>query len=223
MLTGNRNTDMEIMQQLEDNDLVNLCQTNRYSRNLCQNEIFWMNRVLRKFPDLDLEIAKQYKKNRTWANYYIKDLRKVTGSDDMLIENSKKGRLDRVIVGIEKGANIHAVNNAPLSWAIDDGHLPVVKYLVNHGANIHAADDDALRWASLRGHLPVIKFLIEKGANIHAVDDLALGLASEAGHLEVVKYLVEKGANIHAADDRALKWAREEGYTDVVEYLESLD
>jgi len=34
-----------------------------------------------------------------------------------------------------------------------------MKLLVEKGANIHAVNDCALRWASARGHLEIIKFL----------------------------------------------------------------
>ena len=57
------------------------------------------------------------------------------------------------------------------------------------GANIHDDNDEAIRWASFNGHLEVVKFLINKGANIHARNDWALRYASYYDHLEVVKYL----------------------------------
>ena len=138
MLTGNRDVDMEIMQQLDDRDLINLCLIDQNSRNICNTEMFWMNRVLRKisdsvlrkFPDLDLEIAKLYKGDRTWKDYYIKDLRRVTGDDMMLIQNSERGRLDRVIIGIKKGADIHVRYEEPLRRADIKGHVDVVAYIV---------------------------------------------------------------------------------------------
>ena len=43
--------------------------------------------------------------------------------------------------------------------------------------------------ASGNGHLDVVKFLVEKGANVHAKGDQALHWASEECHLDVVNFL----------------------------------
>ena len=55
--------------------------------------------------------------------------------------------------------------------------------------------------ASYEGHLKVIKYLIENGkVNVNSKDDdgwTALMRASWRGYSEIVKYLVEKGADIN--------------------------
>jgi len=48
-----------------------------------------------------------------------------------------------------------------LPWPCSDGHLDVVKFLVDKGANIHACDDFALHWASANGQLEVVDYLTE--------------------------------------------------------------
>ena len=80
-------------------------------------------------------------------------------------------------------------------------------------------NDDALRQASRNGHLEIVKYLIENGANIHAENDYALRWASNEGHLEVVKYLIKKGTDVHAENDHALRWASGKGHLEIVKFL----
>ena len=46
------------------------------------------------------------------------------------------------------------------------------------------------------GHLEVVKFLVEKRANIQADNNYAVKCASMYGHLEVVKFLIANGAEL---------------------------
>ena len=60
-----------------------------------------------------------------------------------------------------------------------------------------ASKRTALHLAARNGHLEVVKYLLEKGgAEVNEEDNdgwTALHLAARYGHLEVVKYLLEKG------------------------------
>ena len=134
-----------------------------------------------------------------------------------------QGHLEVVKYLVEQGADIHTWNDEAFRGAAENGHLEVVKYLAEQGANIHTYDDCAFRWAAENGHLEVVKYLVEQGADIHTENDEALRFAAENGHLEVVKYLAEQGVNIHAWNDEALRMAELRGQTEVVEYLESLE
>ena len=86
--------------------------------------------------------------------------------------------------------------------------------------------NEALTFASQEGHIDIVKYLVENGADIHARDELALREASENGHVEVVKFLLENGADIHGRDylgsDAALREASNNGHVEVVNYLKSL-
>lgn len=75
MLTGNKNTDYEILYNLHDYDLGRMCQVNKYTRKLCKDDIFWMNRTFKRFsPIFTPEELKNYKTMfgfKKWRNYYI--------------------------------------------------------------------------------------------------------------------------------------------------------
>lgn len=75
MLTRNKDADYEIMYKLNDYDLGNICQLNKYSRQLCKDDFFWMNRTFIRFaPIFTIEQLKHYKTKYgfdTWRKYYI--------------------------------------------------------------------------------------------------------------------------------------------------------
>ncbi len=224
MLTGNKDVDRKLLNNLEDEDLVNFCLVDKKANSLCNDQVFWMNRVFLKFGYVGGNILRKYKKNRTWSEYYIKDLRKInsTNAISKFLSGSQLGRLDHVIISLNIGDNIHTDDDYALRYSSQNGHLDIVKYLVDLGANIHAQSDAALRNSSRNGQIEVVKYLIGVGANIHTKDDEALRYASYNGHIEVVKYLVGHGANIHGHNDLALRWASLNGHIEVVKYLKNL-
>ena len=59
-------------------------------------------------------------------------------------------------------------------------------------ADVYTRKDDALQLASHNGHLDVVRFLVECGADVHAHHGWALRWASWNGHLDVVRFLVEQ-------------------------------
>lgn len=71
----------------------------------------------------------------------------------------------------------------------------------NKGADLHAEDERALRVASQNGHLDIVKYLVERGADVHAMFEGALRFAAERGHQDVVNYLLSKGADPNALDE----------------------
>ena len=223
MLTGDKNLDFVILNKLEDNDLVNLCQTNQHANALCNNQTFWLNRIMIKFPYLGLDLLKHYKGDRDWSQYYIKDLRQITttNAQEKLNYASMSGRLDHIAIAFNKGADITYENDRPVRWSSENGYLDVVKYLAGLGANIRAANNYSIRRASLKGHLDVVKYLVGLGANTRAWDNQSVRWASKYGHLEVVKFLVENGADVRAKNDESVKFANVNKHYDVVDYLVS--
>jgi hypothetical protein len=76
--------------------------------------------------------------------------------------------------------------------ASKEGNMEKVKEYIQGEVNIHKGDEFPLRLACKNGHLEVVKYLIEEaGADIYGGNQKFLGLASYYGHLEVVKYLID--------------------------------
>ena len=126
MLTGNKDVDLIILSKLEDTELVNICQTNKAANELCNNQGFWYRRIQTKFPNVGIDILKQYKGDRTWSRYYIDNLRKInrTNAQPYLFDGSRNGRLDQVMVAISKGANPRAQNDyAVINASISNNDL----------------------------------------------------------------------------------------------------
>ena len=85
-----------------------------------------------------------------------------------------------------------------------NGHLEIVKFLVEHKADIHVNDDLALSYAARKGHLEVVQYLVNQGADIHAKNEWALKWAVESDHVEVVKFLIDQGADLYNQDINSL-------------------
>jgi ankyrin repeat protein len=139
--------------------------------------------------------------------------------DEAFALAARNGHLEVVRLLLNNYVNVHAQDDYALSWAAENGHLEVVQLLLNNGANVHAGNDSALGWAAYNGHLEVVQLLFVNGADIHAGDDWALIFASRYGKLEVVRFLINNGANVHAQDDYALRYAAQYGHLRVVQLL----
>jgi ankyrin repeat protein len=73
-----------------------------------------------------------------------------------------------------------------LAEAAINGHLDVVRFLIENGADIHANDDYALRYAAGNRHLGDIRFLIENGA------DMSYLLDNEGNQTKITKQVLTK-------------------------------
>ena len=98
LLTGVKDLNFRILNELDDIDLVNICQTNKAADKICTDQKFWLNRIMIKFPYLS-NIINKYKGDRTWSEYYIDDLIKVNPYDPYALNVAKTtNRDDHVMI-----------------------------------------------------------------------------------------------------------------------------
>ncbi|KAH9893129.1 ankyrin repeat-containing domain protein [Xylariomycetidae sp. FL2044] len=106
---------------------------------------------------------------------------------------------------LTRGANVNirasTKNLSPLYVAVYDGHLEVVKLLLEKGADpdSRCETDTPLLSACLRGYLDIVKVLLQAGANPLASDDIpktAIHSAVIGNSVDVVKFLLDQGLDV---------------------------
>src|SRR5262245_45514362 len=106
-----------------------------------------------------------------------------------------EGDVDRVREMLAAGAPVHSLGGkeAPIALAAGEGHLEVVRVLLDQGA----AADAGLLEAISRNRIEVLKLLVERGAVTRsdgAFAERALGAAVESDNREAVDVLLAGGA-----------------------------
>ncbi|KAJ5738101.1 hypothetical protein N7493_001256 [Penicillium malachiteum] len=94
-----------------------------------------------------------------------------------------------------------STNRGPLAWATLNGHISVVKMLLDHGVEPLQHDDDCqtpFSLAALNGHTEVVKLFLDYNIDPNPRDihnKIPLIEASYGGHHETVELLLSRGAH----------------------------
>eukprot|EP01045_Picozoa_sp_COSAG04_P044750 COSAG04_NODE_15342_length_535_cov_0.788991_1_plen_174_part_10 len=124
-------------------------------------------------------------------------------------------------------AELFGAGCPPLFAAADQGHVNVVRVLVEAGASLEATTpkgSTALLIAAQNGHADCVEALLQGGANVHAKGSMgqtALHPAAENGHTDCCRLLILAGADsaVTAVGKTPLQWAYSERHAEVVDLL----
>ena len=129
-----KDVDFIIMMELNDKDLYNLCQINKYGKKLCSNEDFWRNRLWKYYGKIYPEEGQKWKEFYLKLVYYM-DKYKYEKDNNSFIKASRYGHLEVVkyLMSLDRVYNIDpsAENNIAIRQASRNGHSEVVKYLMS--------------------------------------------------------------------------------------------
>lgn len=118
--------------------------------------------------------------------------------------------------------DINTQKGLPLTQAVSEGRLDIVKFLVENGADIHADDDTPVFYSVFRGNTKnlssILKYLVEADKFTEHMN-YAFQHACEIGNYEVVSYLLKKGADVNYDYGCALKYAAMNGHVKIVKLL----
>ena len=160
----------------------NSCATKTENFSYCKTKIIWHEDIV--CDDVDDQGCKQLQLA------YYRDVERINMNQDLNYPISKH-------------------NWTLLMIASHQGHLTLVRELINHGSKKSINNQDKCGWSALMfaaftgASIEVVRLLLEHGADINLVnqhDRNALFLASGKGHVEIVKLLLEKGANTRHED-----------------------
>ena len=123
---------------------------------------------------------------------------------------------------VAQGADFRVNTNEAFRIAAGNGHLHIIKYLVEENdVSISDMPDYAISWAANYGYIDVVKYIVERAGFRWADGSRACRWAAENGHLEMVRYLLSVGADFRSYNDWACRWSAINGHLELAAYLVS--
>lgn len=233
----------QILLNLNDVDIVNICRVSSYLSSFCSDRDFW-----RKKANLDFEFPEGLFNQTDIKDPLLRyrEIQMMYRHPDLNIHRAAhKGQAELVRYFINLGVSTMALNDA-LIEAADKGYMNIVREVLNNGATnlddalyaaartndlalltelLHAEDwpeegieefNNALIIAARHGYLDAIREIINAGATNLGE---ALVNAATSNHLNVVQFLINTGAIDPMDIDWALRQAAYHGRLEIVREL----
>jgi ankyrin repeat protein len=213
---GIHDIDREILYHVSDKVLFNVCVTNKYMQQVC-NESFWRNKFIGRF---ETDLGKYA--NEPYINLYKK--LNLLSDEELLKISAKKGYLPLIKLLVKESIITFYENEA----LRDTIHLHVAKYYIekkNHdilnfdpwGGKFYADIDYTAIIAVENGNLDIIKYFVECGINFFENNNNIFIHAIYNGDLNVIKYLI-KYINLSKHYDK-LEECISRGPLDIIKYF----
>ena len=207
MLTGFRDTDLLIMNQLNDRDLLSYCQTDKIG--VCKNEDFWRNRFIKIHGE---EAAKFKNKDRSWKDYYLAVIyyREKYTDSKAVEEAARKDHMDLFLFFSQ-----FLKDRERVIAAISSENIKYINLIKNMDIDQQAANWGLL-YAAKHNDEELIRFFLKKGARsdiiyigylqgknkentkiarTHVEVNDGLSAAVRGRNLKLIKYFIKKGAD----------------------------
>lgn len=143
-------------------------------------------------------------------------------ANEDLLSASRAGDLAAAKAALEKGAALESktpYGQTPLYLAAMNGHVEVVRFLLDKGATTDVKDTfykaPMLAFVLQRKHWSVAKLLVSKTSN----PDQALGDVAGSGRAELVQAVLENGKPGQASLDKAYENALQQKQAEVADLL----
>lgn len=101
--------------------------------------------------------------------------------------------------GANINAQTEETQETALTLACCGGFLEVADFLIKAGADVELGASTPLMEAAQEGHLDLVRYLLESTSDVHAqtqTGDTALTYACENGHTDVADLLLQYGADL---------------------------
>lgn len=218
MLSGNKNTDREILLKLKDNDVINYCNNTKNKfiyKEIC-NESFFHNYMIIHYPN----VLKYKTGDMTWKQYYLKTIwyiSKMKEESDFEFKTGNPKEYYDILhnelmlhIFFERIGEINAKdlyeiyskkfpgeNNMPhaIKGAAKNNHKDFIDYLIKEDKGISYKINLlnlGLEGATESNNMDLIDFFIDKGADNF---NIPLRIAAKNGNIKLVDLFLDKGAN----------------------------